>query len=289
MGNPYFIDEPAAISFSGGRTSAYMLYKILEAHGGTLPEDVKVTFANTGKEMPQTLDFVKECGENWDVEIIWLERYAEKNPLYGEPKENKYKYATRITNHGLAARNGEPFAGLIKARRYAPNPVARFCTVDMKIRAISEYMLDIVEAPSPYIGVIGIRADEVRRAKKMHGIIESGQERYLPLYLDGKTKEDVCDFWDSMPFDLQLPNDNGVTPFGNCDLCFLKGLGRKMSIIRARPDLADWWIDQEEKLSNEVGKGAYFRADQPSYAQMKEIALTQPDTSPPIHPYQASR
>ena len=111
----------------------------------------------------------------------------------------------------------------------------------------------------------------------MHGIIESGQERYLPLYLDGKTKEDVCDFWDSMPFDLQLPNDNGVTPFGNCDLCFLKGLGRKMSIIRARPDLADWWIDQEEKLSNEVGKGAYFRADQPSYAQMKEIALTQPD------------
>ena len=50
--NPYRINEPAAISFSGGRTSAFMLFKVLEAHDGQLPDDVVVTFANTGKEMP---------------------------------------------------------------------------------------------------------------------------------------------------------------------------------------------------------------------------------------------
>ena len=38
------------IHFSGGRTSAFMLWHILEAHGGTLPQDVKVVFCNTGKE-----------------------------------------------------------------------------------------------------------------------------------------------------------------------------------------------------------------------------------------------
>ena len=34
-----------------------MLYKMLEANNG-LPEIAKVTFANTGKEMPETLDFL---------------------------------------------------------------------------------------------------------------------------------------------------------------------------------------------------------------------------------------
>ena len=61
--NPYRIDTPALISFSGGRTSAYMLKKIIEAYDGTLPDDMHVVFANTGKEMPQTLDFVRDCAE----------------------------------------------------------------------------------------------------------------------------------------------------------------------------------------------------------------------------------
>ena len=58
--NPYKIEGPALISFSGGRTSAYMLYQILQAHGGELPPNLYVTFANTGKEMPETLDFITE-------------------------------------------------------------------------------------------------------------------------------------------------------------------------------------------------------------------------------------
>ena len=32
--NPYLIEGPAVISFSGGRTSGYMLKHILDAHGG---------------------------------------------------------------------------------------------------------------------------------------------------------------------------------------------------------------------------------------------------------------
>jgi predicted phosphoadenosine phosphosulfate sulfurtransferase len=36
MLNPYEITEPTCISFSGGRTSAYMLKKVLEAGGGAI-------------------------------------------------------------------------------------------------------------------------------------------------------------------------------------------------------------------------------------------------------------
>ena len=47
-------DGNIQISFSGGRTSAYMLHQILEANGN-LPDRVQVMFANTGREMPETL------------------------------------------------------------------------------------------------------------------------------------------------------------------------------------------------------------------------------------------
>lgn len=270
--SPYFINEPAVISFSGGRTSGYMLWRVLQAHGGKLPDYIKVCFANTGKEMPQTLDFVKRCADEWGVDIVWLERFAR---LSREDEKNKFTYETKVVNYNTASREGEPFASLIRVRRYAPNPVARFCTVDLKIRAISEYLVDMCNFEKPYIGCIGIRADEQRRAAKMNGTIESGQERYLPLFLDGIAAGDVYRFWIDQPFDLALPNNNGVTDWGNCDLCFLKGLGKKMSIIRERPELADWWIEQESQLAAAVGKDAYFRADQPSYMQMKTMTNDQ--------------
>ena len=88
MSSAYLITEPAAISFSGGRTSGYMLYKILEAHDFNLPHDVKVTFANTGKEMPQTLDFVQACSDNWGVDIVWLE-YAGRSVKQETVNEKK--------------------------------------------------------------------------------------------------------------------------------------------------------------------------------------------------------
>tara|TARA_R100000951_G_scaffold100188_1_gene90900 strand:+ start:192 stop:1073 length:882 start_codon:yes stop_codon:yes gene_type:complete len=268
----YYIDEPTCISFSGGRTSAFMLHKVLEAHDGELPEFAKVTFANTGKEMPQTLDFVNDVAQKWGVDIVWLERFAREAR---EDEKNKYVYETKIVDYESASRKGEPFAALIKARRYAPNPVARFCTSDLKIRAIKEYLIDMLGWETPYTSLIGIRGDEVRRAVKMNGTIESGQERYLPLYLDGVSAKDVGKFWEQNDFDLGLPNNNGVTDWGNCDLCFLKGTGKKQSIIRERPDLADWWIKQEEQLSAAVGKGAFFRKDSPSYRMMQTIALEQ--------------
>ena len=35
--NPYRVPRPAVISFSGGRTSGFMLKKIVDAYGGRLP------------------------------------------------------------------------------------------------------------------------------------------------------------------------------------------------------------------------------------------------------------
>ena len=278
MSNPYFIDEPAAISFSGGRTSAFMLHKVLEAHNGKLPDCVKVTFANTGVEMPETLDFVRDCQEKWNVPITWLElgEYEQIGIWKSGSKEGmpKYKASTVIVNYDTAARNGEPFERLVKKRNYLPNIMSRFCTTELKVKRIRDYLRSL--SMEDWVQFIGIRADEPRRAVKMHGRKDEGHEMYLPLYVDGVTKEHVHDFWRQQDFDLQLYSNDGTTDWGNCSLCFLKGGKKKLSLIRERPDLADWWIRMEDMMSETTAGGAArFRNDQPSYREMKVIATDQ--------------
>jgi len=269
MKDHFKIEGPAAISFSGGRTSGYMLWRILQAHGGTLPDDVKVIFANTGKEMPETLDFVRDCGTHWNVPITWVEYRAKT----GEGKQ----YA--IVDYETASRDGEPFAALIDDRKYLPNPVARICTVELKVRVMHRYIKSMLGFEE-WTSCIGMRADEQRRVAKLSNQFEGSHEtRIAPLAMAGLTVADVSEFWGSQTFDLKLPNMNGRTMHGNCDLCFLKGANQIYSLIKEEPRRAIWWMNQEKKIAEsgvfEKATMASFRADRPSYKAMYEMALSQ--------------
>lgn len=77
--DPFHIRGPAVISFSGGRTSAYMLHRILERG---LEPDVHILFCNTGREDDRTLDFVNACSRATQVPIHWLEYRRRYLPKY---------------------------------------------------------------------------------------------------------------------------------------------------------------------------------------------------------------
>ena len=100
MRDPFRIESPTCISFSGGRTSAYMLWRVLQANGG-LPADTVVCFANTGKEVEATLRFVRGCAKHWQVPIHWLE-YRPTEPGFA------------VVDFDTASRKGEPFEALIR-------------------------------------------------------------------------------------------------------------------------------------------------------------------------------
>lgn len=262
MSNPFKVTEPTCISFSGGRTSAFMLYKVLEAHNGKLPEDAVVCFANTGKEDEATLKFVHDCETHWNVPIVWLE--------YREAEESKDRW-TQVT-YESASRNGEPFEAVIRKKQYLPNPVTRFCTIEMKIRTIANYLFSIglcdTRSEGEQMSWVGIRADEKRRAAKI-------DRSRTPLVVAGVGKEDVGEFWRNQPFDLELPNFNGVTYHGNCDLCFLKGESQTRSLIAEKPERAIWWARMEALALASRPDGARFRKDRDSYQSMLDFAKNQ--------------
>jgi hypothetical protein len=226
--NPYRIEGPALISFSGGRTSAYMLHEIIRAWEGQLPDDVHVCFANTGKEREETLRFVHECGSQWGARVHWLEWRGGK-PCFEE------------VGYNSASRKGEPFALLVKGKSYLPNWQARFCTQSLKVEVMTDFAKSLGFEVGRYGEVIGLRYDEGRRLLKgMENADKFGRRCLYPLSRAKVTKVDVMAFWAAQPFDL------GLQPWeGNCDLCFLKGRGLRKRIIRDNPDSALWWAEQE--------------------------------------------
>ena len=263
MSDPFKIDSPTCISFSGGRTSAYMLWRVLQSNNG-LPDGSVVLFANTGKEDEATLEFVRDCGQHWGVPITWLEwRDAE------EPKD-RFEVVTFET----ASRNGEPFEALIKKKNYLPNPVTRFCTVELKIKPFANYCRHHL-GWEEWDNMVGIRADEQRRVAKIRANPSDGVKgitRLMPLADAGISRSDVSSFWKAQPFDLKLPNINGVTYHGNCDLCFLKGASQILSLIQEKPERAIWWAAQEGTINSPgIANGGYFRKDRPSYASMMKF------------------
>jgi 3'-phosphoadenosine 5'-phosphosulfate sulfotransferase (PAPS reductase)/FAD synthetase len=270
MNDPFKISEPTCISFSGGRTSAYMLWRVLQSNGG-LPDDAIVCFANTGKEDEATLRFVQNCSKQWNVEIHWLE-YRDADIAF-----ERVMYDT-------ASRLGEPFEALIN--RYQPslpNGRSRYCSSYMKTRTMHRYLKSINW--TEWDSFIGIRADEPRRVAKFRANPnpESKNETVcMPLVSIGISSKDIGNFWATNNFDLELPNINGKTMHGNCDLCMLKPKSQVLSLIKEKPERALWWIKQEEQAAQRCdGDGKFFAIDRPSYASMLKFSKEQQDMFDP--------
>lgn len=229
------MDNKILVSFSGGRTSAFMCKLILE-HSEYSNFDKLFVFANTGKERQETLRFVDRVDKEFNLNLVWVE--ADIPPTKGEGTNY------RIVDFESASRNGEPFEALIQ-KFGLPSKYFRHCTRDLKEIPIHKYTKSIFGRE--YITAIGIRADEKHR-------LGSDPKKIYPLAEMGIDEKIVRNFWERQSFDLELRDYEG-----NCDLCFLKSNRKKLTLISERPDIVNWWNEMELKYGNE--KQSKFAAD----------------------------
>lgn len=268
MSNPYRITGPALISFSGGRTSAYMLKMILDAHGGTLPDDVHVTFANTGKEHEETLRFVHECGSRWGVKIHWLEfvDYRKRAGASGRFVE---------VGFNSASRNGEPFQRLIDLKKSVPTQRHRWCTEFLKVKVLFDFAETIGLVAGQYAECIGLRADEKRRIDRLSNDARNECHTLaFPLSEAGARREDVDAFWAASDFDLALPRG-----LGNCDHCPMIGTDSRIRRAQLDPAGTEQWARWEMDTGYRFGKFLSFVEVLGLAASSPQMPLSEDDDS----------
>lgn len=228
---------PLVVSFSGGRTSAFMA-RALQLRYENKERELIFIFANTGKERVETLDFVNECDKRWNLGVTWVEYDLIKD-----------KSTFKIVSYEMASRNGEPFEKMI-AKYGIPSKAFPSCTRELKVQTITRYLRTIGLKNGCYETAIGIRIDEAHRINWE----SAKRDRFIyPLATDFKaTNEFIRTWWDMQEFDLQLKDYEG-----NCDMCWKKSERKLLTMILEKPELIEWWNEMEIKYGK--GKFVFFR------------------------------
>ena len=237
-------DGMYVLNVSGGRSSAYMAYHVLNAYDGQLPKNLVPIFTNTGKEYEETYEFLHQLETRWGLPLVWLE-YNRRDEAKGgfQDRKNDWKQVSFET----ANRTGQPFDELIRVVRRLPQPYQRQCTFKLKILPVRHYMKDVLNTQDKdFKSILGIRYDEPRRWGK--ALIEECKVLY-PLVMEQVTNKDVFDFWETQDFDLNLESYKS-----NCDMCFLKTKAQLVQIIKEDPEKVQWWLDKENNHHKLVPK-----------------------------------
>ena len=165
--------------------------------------------------------------------MVWIEA----DVVHEKQKGTKYK----IVDFKSASRKGQPFEEVIK--KYGlPSKLYRHCTRELKEVPIHKYAKEIVGSKK-YLTAVGIRADEQHRVTNNKSII-------YPLVGAKVDEKFIRAWWDKQPFDLELKDYEG-----NCDLCFLKSVRKKRTIIKEDSKASDWWLKIEKEYGEVTEKG----------------------------------
>jgi hypothetical protein len=160
---------------------------------------------------------------------------------------------------------GVPFDNLPRMKGgYLPNKMARYCTIEMKLRPMHRWWRDKIGEPIQM--QIGFRAGEQRRAKNMmeransDGLLEmkdvigehaDGRNKWaetpwqkpvFPMIEDGIHRDKVVEFWKDKPVRFAERN--------NCVGCFHRNPLLLRQMFDKHPEKMEWFAAQERRIKN---------------------------------------
>ena len=205
------------VSFSGGRTSAYMVHVIERMRREGTIDNVHYVFLDTGAEHPKTYEFIRNCVNHFGIDLICLR--SKINPELGQPtsfEQISHKdMGWDLSTWGkMSEKYGNPSVG------------AGHCTRELKTNPFLKYC-DERFGKDKHTNWLGIRIDEPRRLR------EKKNTRYL-AEISQMDKQDIIGWWKQQPFDLEIPEH-----LGNCVFCVKKGVKKIALAARHEPELAN--------------------------------------------------
>ncbi|WP_416398095.1 hypothetical protein [Allohahella sp. A8] len=242
------------VSFSGGRTSAFMAKWIQDNFSDT--HEIIYVFANTGLEHEKTLEFVHKCDQAWGLGVVWLEAVT---------NDGRVGCTHKVVNFETAARNGEPFEDVI-CKYGISNRAFPHCNRELKLNPIRSYTRSIGWEKGVYHTAIGIRADEIDRMS----IKAKAENLWYPLIKLGVTKQDVLTWWRGQEFDLGLSEH-----LGNCVTCWKKTDRKLYTIAHEDPAAFDFMkrMEAEHALTGAgEGERVFFRRSRSAEQIIAEAA-----------------
>lgn len=209
------------VSFSGGRTSAYLCSVLLDKFDR---DDLCFVFLDTGAEHPKTYDFIRKVDAHYGLGLVCLRCDADQPRGVGQ---GVAPYVVSISGIG---QDLVPFRSLC-AKYGTPSSRTPFCTRDLKENIYTKWC-NAEFGRGQWVSWLGIRADEPRRLSRVG---DSPLRRYM-AEVDDADKRDVLDFWREMPFDLGIKEH-----LGNCVFCVKKSSAKLALAARDEPLMAAEW------------------------------------------------
>ena len=221
------------LGLSGGRDSAALAVYMKQFH----PElDIEYFFTDTGKELPEVYDF-----------LVRLEGFLGKPILRLNPDRNFDFWLKQYNN-------------------FLPSPQSRWCTRQLKIRPLEQWIQPFLDDGQTVYSYVAIRADEPYRKG-----YSSKQDRIIvrfPFRDVGIEKSDVIDILDSSG--LGLPDYYKWRTRSGCTFCFFQ---QKIEWVRLSEQHPEAFEEAKQYEKTAVESGSPF-----TWSQGESLEeLTQPD------------